>query len=68
MEAQHKYQRENGLCLYCGNHGHFVTDCPHSKKKKVNAAAHADSAASSSASSLSATAPSDAPLVEVAKN
>ena len=54
-EAQRKYRYENGLCLYCGNHGHFVSDCPHSKKKKLNAAAPA-------------TSPSDAPLVEVAKN
>ena len=36
-EAQCKYRRENGLCLYCGNHRHFATDCPHSKKKKLNA-------------------------------
>ena len=67
-EAQHKYRHDNGLCLYCGNHGHFATDYPHSKKKKLNAAAPTDSVAASSTASSSAAAPCDVPLIEVVKN
>ena len=62
-DAQRKYRRDNGLCLYCCNHGHFASDYPHSKKKKLNTTASTDSTASSSTA-----APSDTPLIEVAKN
>ena len=26
-EAQRKYRRDNGLCMYCGQQGHWAPDC-----------------------------------------
>lgn len=57
-DAQKKYRFDNNLCLYCGAEGHFASQCPHSKKKKLNAA---ETAAPN-------TAPASAPLVELSKN
>ena len=52
MDAQKKYRFDNNLCLYYGAEGHFASQCPHSKKKKLNAAETA----------------TPAPLVELSKN
>jgi hypothetical protein len=58
-EAQRKYRRDNGLCMYCGQQGHWAPDCPlrqkYQNRPQINAAAASESAnpaASTNASSL----------------
>src|SRR5258705_12011878 len=64
-DAQKKYRIDNNLCLYCGAKGHFASQCPHSKKKKLNAADTSASTASGASSNPGAT---PTPLLELAKN
>src|SRR5258706_308920 len=64
-DAQKKYRIDNNLYLYCGAEGHFASQCPHSKKKKLNAADTSASTASGASSNSSAT---PTPLLELAKN
>lgn len=49
-----KYRRENNLCLYCGEAGHYASNCPNKgkkgKKAKANKAEAAPAAASESKS------------------
>ncbi len=66
-DAQKKYRIDNNLCLYCGAEGHFASQCPHSKKKKLNAADTSASTASGASSNPGAPATST-PLLELAKN
>jgi retrotransposon gag protein len=35
-EAEKKRRRENNLCLYCGNGGHFLQKCPLAKPRTFN--------------------------------
>src|SRR5258706_4529236 len=53
-DAQRRYCLDNHLWLYCGAEGHYASDCPHSKKKRLNAA--------------SETATEVAPFIEITKN
>jgi hypothetical protein len=36
-EAEKKRRRDNNLCMYCGQSGHWATNCPH-KRQKLNTA------------------------------
>ena len=38
-DALRQYRRDNNLYLYYGIEGHFASNCPHSKKKKLAVAA-----------------------------